>query len=194
MDFLQSHLEFIAHHPVGVVFVSSLIESAGIPFPSRVVLILAPAFLATDRDLVRLITAGVVGAALGDHAPYLAGRLAGTRILALYCRLTLASERCVEKTLSYFARFGSAALLASRFSTSVRRFASACAGCSRHITYLRFLVLDTIGTIVYTTLWVLVGHFIGERAVVFFTTDRRRGVFFAFVVMAAVALIGYRLW
>ena len=194
MDVLQSHLELIARHPVGVVFVSSLIEAAGIPFPSRIVLILTPAFLATDRDLVRLIAAGVVGAALGDHVPYLAGRLAGTRILALYCRLTLASERCVEKTLSYFVRFGSAALLAGRFSTSVRLFASACAGCSRRITYPRFLILDTIGTIVYTTLWVLVGHFIGERAVVFFTTDRRRGVFFAFVVMAAVALIGYRLW
>jgi hypothetical protein len=36
-------------------------------------------------------------------------------MLALYCKLTLASDHCVEKTLKYFVRFGPAALLASRF-------------------------------------------------------------------------------
>jgi membrane protein DedA with SNARE-associated domain len=190
---LQSHLDFLANHPFGVVFVSSLIEAAGIPFPSRVILILTPAFLTTGADLGLLILAGVVGAALGDHVPYLAGRWGGIRMLALYCKLTLASDHCVEKTLKYFMRFGAAALLASRFSTSVRLFASACAGCG-HITYPRFLVFDTIGTVAYTTLWVLVGHFIGERAVEFFTTDRRRFLFLILVLVAAATLLGYRLW
>jgi membrane protein DedA with SNARE-associated domain len=190
---LQSHLEFLASHPFAVVFVSSLIEAAGIPFPSRVILILTPAFLTTGSDLGLLIIAGVVGAALGDHVPYLAGRWGGTRMLALYCKLTLASDHCVDKTLKYFVRFGAAALLASRFSTSVRLFASACAGCG-HITYPRFLVFDLIGTVVYTTLWVLVGHFIGERAVEFFTTDRRRFLFLVLVLVAAATLLAYRLW
>ena len=49
---LQAHLSFLANHPFSVVFWSSLIEAAGIPFPSRVILILTPAFLATERDLV----------------------------------------------------------------------------------------------------------------------------------------------
>jgi hypothetical protein len=40
---------------------------------------------------------------------------------------SLASDRCVEMTLAYFTRFGAAALLFSRFSTSVRLLASACA-------------------------------------------------------------------
>ena len=81
----------------------------------------------------------------------------------------------------------------SRFSTSVRIFASACAGCGR-ITYLRYLAFDTVGTVVYTTLCVLVGYWIGERAVVFFTTDRRRWLFLGVVAFTAAALIGYRLW
>jgi membrane protein DedA with SNARE-associated domain len=111
----------------------------------------------------------------------------------MYCRVTLASDRCVERTLTYFARFGAAALLFSRFSTSLRLFASACAGCAR-LLYLRYLVFDTVGTVVYTTLWVVVGTFIGERAVVFFTTDRRRFLFLALVALAAGTLLGYRLW
>lgn len=193
MDVLNSNLEFLANHPFSVVFWSSLIEAAGIPFPSRVILILAPAFLTTDGDLVRLILVATCGSVLGDHVPYLAGRLAGLRVLDLYCKLTLGSERCVEKTLHYFARFGAAALLLSRLSATVRIFASACAGCGR-ITYPRYLMLDAIGTLVYSTIWVLVGTLIGERAVVFFTTDRRRWLFLGLVILGASTLIGYRLW
>ena len=193
MDLFKTHLDFLARHPFGVVFFSSLIEAVGIPFPSRVILILAPAFLDTEGDLVRLILVATVGFVLGDHGPYLAGRLAGLRMLGLYCRLTLASDRCVEKTLHYFSRFGSAALLLSRFSTAVRIFASACAGCG-HITYPRYLTLDFLGTLAYSSLWVLVGSLVGERAVVFFTTDRRRWVFLSLVAIGGCTLIGYRLW
>jgi membrane protein DedA with SNARE-associated domain len=162
---LQAHLSVLANHPFSVVFWASLIEAAGIPFPSRVILILTPAFLATETDLVRLIIVATIGALLGDHVPYIAGRVAGTRVLGLYCKVTLGSAHCVERTLEYFRRFGAAALVFSRFSTSVRIFASACAGCGR-ITYLRYIAFDTIGTVVYTTLCVLVGYWIGERLMV----------------------------
>jgi membrane protein DedA with SNARE-associated domain len=190
---LEPYLDFVAEHPFSVVFWSSFIEAAGLPFPSRVVLVLTPAFLATDSDLMRLIIVGTAGAVLGDHIPYVAGRLAGPRLLGFYCRVTLASEACVETTLRYFLRFGSAALPFSRFSASVRLFASACAGCGR-ITYPRYVALDAAGPLVYTTLFVLVGWFIGERAVVFLTTDRRRWIFLGAVVLAFATLIAYRLW
>jgi membrane protein DedA with SNARE-associated domain len=193
MDLLQAHLSFLTEHPFSVVFWSSLIEAAGIPFPSRVILILTPAFLSTEGDLLRLIIVATIGAVLGDHVPYIAGRLAGTRVLGLYCKVTLGSTRCIEKTLEYFRRFGAAAVVLSRFSTRVRIFASACAGCGR-ITYFRYLAFDTVGTVVYTTVCVLVGYWIGERAVVFFTTDRRRWLFLGVVVFTAATLIGYRLW
>lgn len=190
---LEPYLDFLAEHPFSVVFFSSFVEAAGLPFPSRVILVLTPAFLATENDLGRLIIVATAGAVLGDHVPYAAGRLAGTRLLGFYCRITLASASCVETALRYFLRFGPAALLFSRFSASVRLFASACAGCG-HITYPRYVFFDTAGTLVYTTVVVLVGWFIGERAVVFLTTDRRRWIFVGAVALAFVTLIGYRLW
>jgi membrane protein DedA with SNARE-associated domain len=190
---LGPYLDFLADHPFGVVFFASFIEAAGLPFPSRVILVLTPAFLTTESDLLRLIIVASVAAVLGDHVPYIAGRLAGPRLLGLYCRLTLASEACVETTLRYFVRFGPAALLFSRFSASVRLFASACAACG-HVTYPRYLALDATGTLVYTTVVVLVGWVIGDRAVEFLTTDRRRFVFLGVVVVAFVALLAYRLW
>jgi membrane protein DedA with SNARE-associated domain len=193
MDFLQSHLQFFAEHPFSVVFFALLIEAAGIPFPTRVILILAPAFVDTDRDLARLAVVGAIGAVLGDHVPYLAGRLAGLRILALYCRLTFSPLSCVDKALHLFGRYGPYALLLTRFSTSVRILASACAGCGR-ITYPRYLVLDGLGTLLYTCLWVMVGAVIGERAVQFFMHDPRRFTFLALAVLAGASFFGYRLW
>jgi membrane protein DedA with SNARE-associated domain len=190
---LQPYLRFLAERPFSMVFLSSFIEAAGLPFPSRVILVLTPAFLATERDLVQLIAVATAAAVLGDHVPYLAGRLTGTRLLGFYCRVTLASDACIETTLRYFRRFGPAALLFSRFSASVRIFASACAGCS-DVTYARFVAFDAIGTVVYTSLFVLVGWLVGERAVVFLTTDRRRFIFLGLVALAFVTLIGYRLW
>ena len=193
MGSVDSSLQLLADHPLAVVFWASLIEAIGIPFPSRVILILTPAFLSTRTDLAEIALAAVVGALLGDHVPYLAGRFAGIRMLGMYCRVTLGSENCVEKTLRLFQRFRSWAILASRFSTSVRLFAAACAGCGQ-VTYLRYLALDTVGTAVYTIVCVLIGSFIGERAVVFFTTDRRRWLFVILVATAFTTLMGYRLW
>jgi membrane protein DedA with SNARE-associated domain len=190
---LQPYLTFLATHPYAVVFCSAMIEAAGVPFPSRLILVLTPAFLTTESDLVRLIVVGTVGAVLGDHVPYGAGRLAGTRLLGFYCRVTLASDNCVEKTLGYFQRLGPAAVVFSRFSASVRMFAAACAGCAR-MTYARYVTLDTAGTLAYTSLWALVGWFIGERAVVFLTTDRRRWIFVAAIALGFITLISYRLW
>jgi membrane protein DedA with SNARE-associated domain len=105
------------------------------------------------------------GALIGDHVPYFAGRFAGTRMLGLYCWVT----------------------------ASVRLFAAACAGCG-HMIYPRYLTLDAIGTTVYTSLCVLIGHLIGERALMFLTTDRRRWVFLGLLGIGFVTLIGYRLW
>jgi membrane protein DedA with SNARE-associated domain len=89
---LRPHLDFLASYPYAVVFWSSLVEAAGVPFPSRVILILTPAFLNSERDLIGLIVVATVGAVLGDHVPYLAGRLAKDRL-----QMRLVSLHCSAK-------------------------------------------------------------------------------------------------
>ena len=97
-----------------------------------------------------------------SNTAHTAGVLTGPRILAFYCRITLGSAQCVERTVGYFKRFGAGAILFSRFSHSVRLFASALSGCGR-IPYWKFVTFDFVGTVVYAALWVTVGHLVGER-------------------------------
>lgn len=193
MEFIQSHLDFLIRHLLTVVFAVFLVEAAGLPFPSRMVLLIASTLAIDSRQLVGLVVVTTVGSLMGDHIPYLAGALTGPRILAIYCRVTLGSAECVEKTVGYFRRFGAAAVLLSRFSASVRLFASALSGCG-HITYWKFITLDLVGTVVYATVWVMIGHLIGERAAELF--GRHRGARLLVLVgpVTLATLIGYRLW
>lgn len=193
MDFIQSHLDFLVRHLLSVVFVAFLVEAAGVPFPSRLLLLVAATLADQPTQLVGLIIAGTVGSLIGDHVPYLAGALTGPRILAFYCRVTLGSAECVDKTVGYFKRFGAAAILMSRFSASVRLFASALSGCG-HISYRKFITFDFIGTVLYLAFWGTVGYLVGERAAEIL--NRHGGTRLLLLVgpLALATLIGYRLW
>jgi membrane protein DedA with SNARE-associated domain len=193
MDFIQSHLDFLFDHSLIIVFAAFLIEGAGIPFPSRIVLLIAATIATEPRTLVSLVAASTGGALIGDHVPYFAGAMTGPRILAFYCRITLGSEHCIDKTVRYFTRFGPAAILLSRFSTSVRLFAAALSGCG-HISYSRFLAFDVIGTVLYAALLVTVGHLIGDTAAEFL--QRRGGMRLLLLVgpIALAGLLAYRLY
>jgi len=193
VELIQSHLEFLLRHARTVVFVAFLVEAAGVPFPSRILLLIA-ATVATDAGQVAALVAVSTAASLiGDHVPYLAGALTGPRILAFYCWITLGSAGCVEKTVGYFKRFGAAAVLLSRFSASVRLFASALSGCG-HITYWKFVTCDGVGTLLYTTAWATVGYLVGERAADLLGRHRAARLLVLVGPVALAALITYRLW
>jgi membrane protein DedA with SNARE-associated domain len=120
MEVAQPFIAFLTGHVHLAVFAACAIEATGIPFPSRILLILAGVFLASTAGLAWAVVLAAAGAVLGDHVLYLSGRCGGPSLLRMYCRLTLGSERCVEDTVAYFARFGAPAIVLGRFSTGVR--------------------------------------------------------------------------
>ena len=193
MDFINAHLDVLVRHLLSVVFVAFLVEATGVPFPSRILLLVAGTLADAPLQLVGIVAASTVGALIGDHVPYLAGALHGPRILALYCRITLGSAECVDKTVGYFRRWGAAAILLSRFSTSVRLFASALSGCG-HVSYRTFITFDLAGTVLYTGFWVVIGYLVGERAAELLTRYGHARLLLLVGPMALAAVIGYRLW
>lgn len=193
MDAALPFLAFLASHVYLVIFIANTIDAAGIPFPGRIVLILAGAVVETKLQLTFAIITGAAGALLGDHALYLVGRHGGPALLALYCRLTLGSERCVDDTVRRFRRFGPPAILLGRYSTGVRLFAAILSGCG-YIAYRRFLAYDIAGSLVYATLWVMVGHVFGEQVSAVLAWLGRRRAIIMIVPAALLAIVAYRLW
>ena len=193
MESIEPYLELLLRHVEAVVFLAFLIEAAGVPFPSRILLLVAATFAMDWRHVVGLVAASSGGALIGDHIPYLAGALSGPRILAWYCRLTLGSADCVNKTVGYFRRYGPAAILLSRFSASVRLFASALSGCG-HIAYWKFLGLDLAGTVTYTAAWVTIGYLVGDQVAEILGRHRGTRLLVFLAPLALATLIAYRLW
>jgi len=190
MESVQPFLGWLREHLFAVVFVASLVDATGLPFPGRAMLVVAGLSATTSQDVVLLIMVSVLGSLLGDHVLYLAGRRGGIRLLALYCRLSLGSARCVETALRRFRRFGAVALLMARFSTSVRLFAAILAG-SGQISYWRFVALDVVGTVVYSTLWIVLGALFG--AAVLERTGPFMRVLLLLLPTALFGLLAYRL-
>ena len=183
----------VAGHVYLAVFVANAIDATGIPFPGRIVLILAGAFLTSALGLAFAIIAGAAGALLGDHVLYLVGQRGGSRLLALYCRLTLGSERCVDDTVRYFRRFGPSAIMLGRYSTGVRLFAAILSGCG-HLRYRRFVTFDIAGSLVYATLWVTAGYLLGDHVSAALAWLGRRRAVILILPAAALGILAYRLW
>jgi membrane protein DedA with SNARE-associated domain len=147
------------------LFLAALIDATGFPFPGRALLVAAGAATAEDWGQVALMTAaGALGAVVGDHLWYAAGRLgAGDRLTKLYCRLSLASGRCEARARSRFDRFGPLAIVIGRFVAGVRLFAAPMAGGGA-ISYPRFLLFELIGGVAWAGLFVAVGYLLGAPA------------------------------
>ncbi len=146
------------------LFLATLIDATGLPFPGRVVLVAAGAAMAKDwGHLAAMTAAGALGAVIGDHLWYAAGRLgAADRLTALYCKLSLASGRCEARARSRFGRFGPLAIVIGRFVAGVRILAAPMAG-SGAISYPRFLLFDLIGAVAWAGLFVGLGYALGAQ-------------------------------
>lgn len=178
-------------HLFALVFLASLIDATGLPFPGRAILVVAGVAATERHELALLILTSALGALSGDHLLYYAGMRGGGWLLLLYCRLTLGSARCVETTVAYFKRWGAPALLVGRFSAGVRLFAAVLAG-SGHISYRAFLTFDAAGTLVYATLWIVLGALFGAAIL-----DRAGGAARLLLLLApatVLAILAYRLW
>jgi len=193
VDTLQPFVTFLTAHVYLAVFLANAIDATGVPFPGRIVLILAGMFLSTRDGLALAVAAGTAGALLGDHLLYFAGWRGGAALLALYCRLTLGSQRCVEDTVKYFRRFGPSAILLGRYSTGVRLFAAIVSG-SGYIPYRRFLTYDLVGSLIYATLWISLGHIFGDQVMIALQWLGRRRTVLLIVPAAVTVIVAYRLW
>jgi membrane protein DedA with SNARE-associated domain len=158
---VRPYLTFLVDHLYLVAFLVAVIDSSGLPFPGRLLVIAAGAFSAGAPDATWVILVAAAGAVIGDHALYLLGWLGGDKVLSLYCRWTMGSGRCLAKTRDYFHRFGAVTILIGRFVAGVRIFAAALAG-SGAIRYHQFLVFDALGGLVWATAFVLLGYLFGD--------------------------------
>jgi membrane protein DedA with SNARE-associated domain len=140
------------------------IESTGIPFPGETMLLVAAIAAGTTHQLsiALVIGAAALGAILGDNLGFWVGREGGYRLLRRYGRYIRLEERQLKLGQYLFLKHGGKVVFFGRFVAVLRAWAAFLAGTNR-MRWLRFLVFNAAGGIVWATLYGVGGYVLGDN-------------------------------
>ena len=134
------------------------------PIPSEVILPLAGLAAGQGRlNLFAAIAWTTTGSLAGALLLYCLGALLGRdRLVAIADRMPLVKVSDIERTEAWFARHGGRAVFLGRFVPLFRSFISIPAGLER-MPVIRFLLYTGLGSLVWNTVFILIGYQLGER-------------------------------
>ncbi|HUR04280.1 MAG TPA: DedA family protein [Nonomuraea sp.] len=164
------------------------------PLPSEVILPLS-GFTASrgEMDLLDVLVWTTAGSVFGALALYWVGALLGRhRTLAIAAKLPLVKVSDIEKTEAWFLKHGKKTVFFGRMIPIFRSLISIPAGVER-MPLLTFTLLTTAGSLIWNTIFVLAGYYLGENwSLVEAYVGVGTNVVIGLVVLAVLVFIGVR--
>ena len=159
--------QFIAGLGPLAVFLLMVAESACIPIPSEVIMLLGGALAGgavagNHPSLVLVIVAGVLGNVVGSYIAWAVGRYVGQAALHRWGRYLLLREGDIDKAHRWFTRYGASSVFFGRMLPVIRTFISLPAGFAA-MPPLRFGVYTLLGCIPWTAALGIAGYAIGAN-------------------------------
>jgi membrane protein DedA with SNARE-associated domain len=152
----------IDHWGYAAIFAIVVLGNLGLPVPEEGVLLFAGYLVWTGRlQFITVVIVGLVSAALGDNIGYWFGRRYGKTAIRRYGHKLLITSKRLEKAKKFEARYGSFGVFIARFVPGLRFMAGPLAG-SMALGYLRFVVANLLGGLIYVPLSVAIGYLIAE--------------------------------
>jgi membrane-associated protein len=155
---------FIAEYGYWAVALALLCESAGIPVPGEITLLLA-SFLAYSEHHLHLgwiIVVATFAATLGGDLGYAVGLYGGRPLLDRYQSVLRIPPRTLQRGEEMFAYYGEAAIFFARFIFGMRVFAGPLAGVLR-MRWQVFAIFNFLGAVVWVTFISLTGYLFGQH-------------------------------
>jgi membrane protein DedA with SNARE-associated domain len=143
------------------------IENLFPPIPSELVMPFAGSLVNNGvYSLVGVIIAGTIGSVIGATALYYIGMWADEAIIRRFVRRFgrwfLLGEDDIDSALSFFSRYGEAAVFLGRMVPLVRSLISVPAGMQR-MPMGKFLLLTTLGAAIWTSALAVAGMLLGQN-------------------------------
>lgn len=144
-----------------------LVENVFPPIPSEVILTFG-GFMTTQTDMsvIGVILVATIGSVLGAIILYLVGRLINKDVIEKWLdgkvgKILRFKREDVEKANSWFEKRGKLTVLFCRCIPIVRSLISIPAGMTK-MAFVPFILLTTIGSAVWNTVLVVLGHIAGN--------------------------------
>lgn len=160
MDLLQQLVTIFAENGYVAVFIALMICGAGLPLPEDITLVAGGVIAGLGYANVHTMFAlAMFGVLLGDCAIFLLGHHYGARILQWrFVARVLTPERYV-KVQEKFDQYGNRMLFFARFLPGMRTTVYLTAGTTHRVSFLRFLLIDTMAALISVPIWVYLGYF-----------------------------------
>jgi|SRR5271156_1633919 len=183
---------FIAEYGYWAIALALLFESAGIPLPGEVTLLMAGfvAFHEHQLHLGWIIVVATVAATIGGDLGYALGYYGGRPLLDRYQNVFRISTATLKRGEDLFARHGAVAIFAARFVFGLRVFAGPLAGALR-MSWRSFALFNFLGAAVWVTTIASAGYLFGQHWHTLLRTMQRFNI--ALLIVAAVVII-YLAW
>ncbi|EIL98860.1 DedA family protein [Rhodanobacter thiooxydans] len=160
MDLLQQLVTIFAENGYVAVFIALMICGAGLPLPEDITLVAGGVIAGLGYANVHTMFAlAMFGVLLGDCAIFLLGHHYGARILQWrFVARVLTPSRYV-KVQEKFDQYGNRMLFFARFLPGMRTTVYLTAGTTHRVSFLRFLLIDTMAALISVPIWVYLGYF-----------------------------------
>jgi membrane protein DedA with SNARE-associated domain len=170
---------------VGMVFLLMILESACIPVPSELIMLLAGGVLVTQGEatMLEVVAAGVLGNVIGSMLCWAVGVYGGRPFIDRHGKWVRLNHHHVEIAERWFERWGAVTVLVSRCLPIVRTFISLPAGVAK-MPLGRFTLFTTIGCVPWVWMLAEIGHRLGKD----WETARDVLHRFDYLVVAAIGL------
>jgi len=185
---MNPHVQDIIQHGYLWLFLVALLERIGLPLLVTPIVIAAGAVagLRDDLSLWGIVVVTVLATELGDLVWFELGRRQGSSVLRLLCKISLEPDSCVRKSEDAFARHTTTSLITSKFIPGVGRLAAPVAGMSG-MSRARFLLVNALGTLVWTVIFALVGFIPARKLPIDVLLERAAGWLLVLLAIAVLA-------
>jgi membrane protein DedA with SNARE-associated domain len=167
---LDPEMPDLAHHlsrllqsytyPVLVALV--LLESVGIPLPGEIALVTAAAYASLGHISIYIVVIlAAVAAIVGGILGYWIGIKGGLPLVARYGGYVGVRKSHIDRAHAFFERNGAKTILFGRFVAVLRTWAAVVAGAA-FMSFTKFVLYTSIGSIVWAIVFGALGYFFGR--------------------------------
>lgn len=151
------------------MFIGMVLEAVIIAIPSE--LILATGGILASKNIFTFwgsFFTGLIGSVFCAIVIYIMGYFGGRPFIKKYGKYFFMKEEDIEKSDSWFNKYGMLSALIGRNFPIVRTLISLPIGIMR-LSFIKFLIYTTIGSIPWTLAFVYVGYSLGENWIILST-------------------------
>lgn len=160
---IEAMESWVVDYGYWAIFLLMLAESACIPFPSEVTMLVGGWYAAEGQlDFFWVGVAGVLGNLVGSWIAYAVGRKTGRAILDRYGKYVLIRSHDIDKAEVWWEKYGEAATFFSRLLPVIRTFISLPAGIAK-MPFGKFSIYTFLGVIPWTFALTWLGVVVGEN-------------------------------